>query len=101
MIGRGEIWLWEHDGRSVSMVACRRPEAGTARIGPVYTPPDRRAHGYAGGTTAAAAAGALAAGASHVMLYTDLSNPTSNALYARLGFVPDHDAVQIRFDPTA
>lgn len=98
MIERAEMWLWEHDGRPMSMVGCRRPAAGVSRIGPVYTPADLRGHGYAAGATAAAAAGALAAGAAHVMLYTDLSNPTSNALYARLGFVPDHDAVQIRFD---
>lgn len=101
MIERAELWLWEHDGRPVSMVGCRRPAAGVSRIGPVYTPPDLRGHGYAAGTTATAAAEALAAGATHVMLYTDLSNPTSNALYARLGFVPDHDAVQIRFAPAA
>lgn len=98
MIDQAELWLWEHDGRRVSMVGCRRPAAGAARIGPVYTPPDLRGRGYAGGTTAAAAAAALEAGAAHVMLYTDLSNPTSNALYARLGFIPDHEAVQIRFD---
>jgi len=97
MIERAELWLWEHDGRAVSLVGCRRPTCGVSRVGPVYTPPDLRGRGYAGGTTAAAAAGALAAGATSVMLYTDLSNPTSNALYARLGFVPDHDAVQIGF----
>ncbi|HET8930071.1 MAG TPA: GNAT family N-acetyltransferase [Acidimicrobiales bacterium] len=82
-------------------VTGERGAAGVARIGPVYTPPDLRGHGYAAGATAAAAAGALAAGAAQVMLYTDPSNPTSNALYARLGFAPDHDAVQIRFDPAA
>ncbi|MBS1849126.1 MAG: GNAT family N-acetyltransferase [Actinobacteria bacterium] len=93
-----EFWVWADDDRVASMAGCRPPAGGASRIGPVYTPPDLRGRGYAGGATAAAAAGALAAGAEHVMLYTDLSNPTSNALYARLGFVPDHDAVQIRFD---
>jgi hypothetical protein len=36
--------------------------------------------------TAAASRAALAAGADHVMLFTDLANATSNGVYARLGY---------------
>jgi predicted GNAT family acetyltransferase len=65
-----------------------------SRIGPVYTPPEHREHGYASAVTAAAAAWALAAGACHVVLFTDLANPVSNSIYPRLGFRPVHDAVE-------
>jgi predicted GNAT family acetyltransferase len=33
------------------------------------------------------------------VLYTDLANPTSNALYARLGFVPVADRLSLRLVP--
>jgi predicted GNAT family acetyltransferase len=32
-----------------------------------------------------------------VVLFTDLANPTSNALYARIGFVPLRDLRELRF----
>lgn len=47
--------------------------------------------------TAAATAWAQQAGARHVVLFTDLSNPLSNTIYPRLGFRPVHDAVEIEF----
>ena len=47
--------------------------------------------------TAAAARWALDHGARHVVLYTDLANPTTNRLYPRLGFRPRYDAVELRF----
>jgi predicted GNAT family acetyltransferase len=34
-----------------------------------------------------------------VLLYTDLANPTSNALYQRLGYEPVSDSVQLLFLP--
>jgi hypothetical protein len=36
-----------------------------------------------------------------VVLYTDLANPTSNALYERLGYVPVEDRVVLSFEPAA
>jgi GNAT superfamily N-acetyltransferase len=76
--------------------------AGVSRIGPVYTPPNLRRRGFGAAVTAAATRAALAGGATHVVLYTDLANPVSNAIYQRLGYVPDHDAEERRFvDPAA
>jgi predicted GNAT family acetyltransferase len=65
-----------------------------ARIGPVYTPPEYRGHGYGSAVTAAATAAVLAAGAVPV-LYTDLANPTSNKIYQAIGYraVADRAAV--------
>ena len=74
-----------------------RAVAGQTRIGPVYTPPEHRGRGYGGAVTTAVSLQALAAGAAEVLLYTDLANPTSNALYQRLGYRPVTDRLQLRF----
>ncbi|WP_433793278.1 GNAT family N-acetyltransferase [Actinoplanes sp. CA-252034] len=45
----------------------------------------------------AATRNALDAGASDVVLFTDLANPTSNALYPRLGYRPIEDRAVVDF----
>ncbi len=69
------------------------------RVGPVYTPPELRGRGYAGAATAAVSQAALGAAVREVVLYTDLANPTSNALYERLGYRPVEDRVIFSFAP--
>jgi RimJ/RimL family protein N-acetyltransferase len=96
-LGYGGITIWEAGGALVSFAAANRLVAGTVRIGPVYTPPDRRGHGYAAGATAAVTQAALDAGATDVLLFTDLANPTSNALYPRLGYRPVGDRLELSF----
>jgi ribosomal protein S18 acetylase RimI-like enzyme len=96
-LAAGLITLWEADGEPVSMVVRSAPEAGVVRIQNVYTPAARRGRGYAGGATARAAQEARDAGADEVVLFTDLSNPTSNALYQRLGFRPIEDRTVVAF----
>lgn len=97
-LGAGEM-LWEVDGMPVAQ-ACAKPViAGASRIGPVYTPPEYRGHGYAAAVTAAASRWALDAGARRVVLFTDLANPTTNRLYPRIGYRPVHDAVALTFTP--
>lgn len=96
-LGGGEQ-LWTVDGRPVSQATARGPVVGMTRIGPVYTPPELRGHGYAAAATAAAAQWALDAGATRVLLFTDLANPISNRLYPRIGFVPIHDGLDVDFD---
>ncbi len=96
-----ELLLWTLDGDAVSMAGVRAPVAGVSRIGPVYTPPDRRNHGYGSAVTAAAAAWARQAGAQHVVLFTDLANPVSNAIYQRIGFQPVRDSTRIDFTMSA
>ncbi|MGW3981307.1 GNAT family N-acetyltransferase, partial [Streptomyces mirabilis] len=60
--------------------------AGMVRVDPVYTPADLRGRGYAAAVTAEVSRAARAAGATEVVLFTDAGNPTSNALYQRLGY---------------
>jgi predicted GNAT family acetyltransferase len=83
------LWLWEDEsGDPVSLAARTAAVAGVARIAPVYTPPEHRRHGYATAVTAACTADALARDAERVVLYTDLADPSSNAMYRRIGFRP-------------
>ncbi|WAL73625.1 GNAT family N-acetyltransferase [Kitasatospora sp. YST-16] len=97
-IAAGTLLLWEAgDGRTTALAGASPAVAGMSRIGPVYTPPEHRGHGYASALTAAASARARAGGAAEVLLYTDLANPTSNAIYQRIGYVPVGDAANVVF----
>ena len=96
-LAHGETWLWCVDGSPVSMASCTRPTVGVARVGPVYTPLEHRRCGYGAAVTAHATQAALDAGAAQVALYADLANPTSNAIYQRIGYLPDHDAEERSF----
>ncbi|MFD8691460.1 GNAT family N-acetyltransferase [Streptomyces sp. NPDC059651] len=82
----GRLTLWEHEGIPVSMAGISPQIAGTARVAPVYTPPEHRGRGYAAAVTAEVSAAARAAGADEVLLFTDLANPTSNGVYTRIGY---------------
>ena len=98
-LGYGGITLWEAGGVPVSIAGRTRAVAGMVRVAPVYTPPELRGRGYAGAATAAVSQAALDAGVREVVLYTDLANPTSNALYQRLGYRPVEDRVIFSFEP--
>lgn len=98
-LGYGGLTVWEAGGVPVSVAGRTRAVAGMVRVGPVYTPPELRGHGYAGAATAAVSQAALDAGIREVVLYTDLANPTSNALYQRLGYRPVEDRVVLSFTP--
>jgi uncharacterized protein len=90
-------YVWEDDGEVVSLVGAGGETPNGVRIGPVYTPPPRRGHGYASSLTAAASADQLARGRRFVFLFTDLSNPTSNKIYQAIGYTPVVDVDQYRF----
>ncbi|MDX3645667.1 GNAT family N-acetyltransferase [Streptomyces sp. MB09-02B] len=86
--GDRNFTFWQTpDGTPVSMAAATSIVGGMVRVDPVYTPAHLRGRGYAGAVTVEASRAALAAGAKEVVLFTDPGNPTSNALYQRLGYV--------------
>jgi GNAT superfamily N-acetyltransferase len=96
-ISYGGFTVWETGDGPVSLAGRTRAVAGQTRIGPVYTPPEHRGRGYGGAVTTVVSQQALATGVAEVLLYTDLANPTSNALYQRLGYQPVTDRLQLRF----
>ena len=97
---RGDSLAWTVDAQPVSMARQRRPLLGGWSIGGVYTPPALRGRGYAGAAVQALSAKLLAEGASYVALFTDLANPISNRLYARIGFVPCLDETRLTWNPS-
>jgi predicted GNAT family acetyltransferase len=92
---RQGTYFWD-DGEPVCLVSHTATAAGVARVGPVYTPPERRRRGYAAAATAAVSRLLLDSGA-RVMLFTDLANPTSNGIYTRIGYRRVGDACEVRF----
>ena len=95
--GSRRFWLWEVDGQPVSMVGMGGRTPNGARIGPVYTPPEERGHGYASRLTAAVSRTMLEEGRRYCFLYTDLRNKTANHVYQAIGYRPVTDAVMLRF----
>jgi RimJ/RimL family protein N-acetyltransferase len=88
-IERREISLWiDGAGAAVSFAGSRPIPPGGGRVGPVYTPPPLRGRGYAQALVAAICGDLQARGSPVIFLFTDATNPTSNALYARIGFAP-------------
>jgi predicted GNAT family acetyltransferase len=96
-IEHGDIYLWEIDGQSVSMAAKNRPTDHGMAVGLVYTPPELRRKGYATCCVAAVCREILKSGFDFCTLYTDLSNPTSNSIYMKIGFRPICDSSQYTF----
>ncbi|UCB42271.1 MAG: GNAT family N-acetyltransferase [Dehalococcoidales bacterium] len=96
-IEMGEIYLWEDNGKPVSMVGKARSTEHGITIGPVYTPLELRRHGYATACVAHVCGELLKSGYEFCTLYTDLSNPTSNSIYMKVGFKPVCDSVQYGF----
>jgi predicted GNAT family acetyltransferase len=96
-ITNGDIFLWDDRG-PVSMAAKTRPTQRGISIGAVYTPPEKRSHGYATSCVAALSK-RLLEHYEFCTLYTDLSNPTSNSIYMQIGFKEYCDSVQYTYAP--
>ncbi len=90
---RLHIWV---DGEPRCMLSAVRDTPNTAGIGAVYTPPPFRNRGYAGAAVATLSRQLLDSGRRSCFLYTDVANPVSNSLYARVGYEPIDDVVEIK-----
>jgi GNAT superfamily N-acetyltransferase len=94
----GGLHMWEDDaGNPVALAGRTRPAGGVVRVGPVYTPPEHRECGFGTAVAYDVSAAALATGATDVVLFTDVANPTSNAIYERLGYRAVGDVLSLRF----
>ncbi|MFG1705173.1 GNAT family N-acetyltransferase [Nonomuraea sp. M3C6] len=92
-----ELFVWEAGGAPVSLAALSPAAGGVCRVGPVYTPPSCRRNGYGAAVTAFASQVGLAERCEQVVLFTDLDNPTSNAIYQAIGYQPVSDYAHITY----
>jgi hypothetical protein len=90
-LGTKRNYLWALDGTPVSWASVGGRTPHGTRVGPVYTPPGHRGHGYASALVAAASQAQLDDGLQFCFLFTDLANPTSNHIYQAIGYEPVTD----------
>lgn len=83
-IEREQFWVWD-DGGIVSMASASVAVAGVARVQYVYTPRDRRGAGYATACVEHMSR-VLTDRGLRCVLFTDMANATSNAIYRRIGY---------------
>lgn len=85
-IALGRYHLWLKGTTIVSFAGLTGRTRLSARIGPVYTPPEFRGRQHASRLTSALTEKIFALGHPTAVLYTDAENPTSNRIYQRLGY---------------
>ncbi len=96
LVDQRNMYLWEDDQiRSMASVSGKTQRG--IRVGYVYTPPEFRGRGYATTAVAALSQLMLDRGRRFCFLYTDLANPTSNAIYRRIGYETVCDVVDVNF----
>jgi predicted GNAT family acetyltransferase len=92
-------WIWEVDGAPVSFSGHGGRTPNGIRIGPVYTPEEHRRRGYATSLVAAQSRWLLDIGYRFCFLYTDLGDPTANAVYRTIGYEQVAEATRYVFNP--
>lgn len=92
-----ELYLWV-DKEPVCMAGKSRRTPNGITINFVYTPPEQRGRGYASNCVASLSQLQLDSGKLFCALFTDLSNPTSNSIYQKIGYKPITDYNQYLFD---
>jgi len=95
-IEKGDLFLWE-DGEPVSLASIARPTKNGITVNLVYTPKQNRKKGYATALVADLCKHLLEIGWKFCVLFTDLSNPTSNSIYQKIGFRPICDYQEYYF----
>jgi predicted GNAT family acetyltransferase len=91
------LYIWTDNDEVVSMAAIVRQTKNIAIVGLVYTPPNRRGKGYACACVGKLTETILARGQKNCGLFTDKSNPTSNSIYRKIGYVPVAEQADIQF----
>ena len=95
MLDREEAVFWEVDGQVVSCAKRARPTVNGITVSFVYTSPSARGKGYARSLVADLSRQLLET-KSFCVLYTDLTNPTSNKIYREVGYQQIMDSAWVR-----
>ena len=95
-IERHQFWIWDDTG-AVAFAGWTDAPPDAARIAPVYTPPRSRGRGYATALVAKLSQALLNEGRARLFLITDLANPVSNSIYAKIGYQAQSDLFHFDF----
>ena len=85
-IAREQFWVWDDDGVGVDGERVRRRPRASRACSTCTRRPTRRGAGYATACVEHDEPRARSIAACGASLYTDLGNPTSNAIYRRIGY---------------
>lgn len=82
-----ELFIWvNNSGQPVGLNMKSRPTQNGISISFVYTPQEERGKGYASALVAQTSQLMLDEGKKFCVLYTDITNPTSNGIYQKIGY---------------
>jgi len=95
-LSAGRLFVWDHEGARC-VARATEPLGGISRIGAVFTPPRWRGRGYAAACVGALCEWLRQQEAANSVLYAQLSNSSSNAMYRRLGFRAVSEVLSYRF----
>ena len=98
LISEGVVYVWDVEEKARAMAMTTRPTRHSISVSGVYTPPELRRRGYATALVASLSDFLLDQGYAIICLFTDLSNPTSNAIYQKIGYEPICDYHQYYFE---
>ena len=91
-----QLYIWDFGG-PVSIAKTSRATRNGITVNTVYTPREYRNKGYATSCVWSLTKKLLTDRYSFCSLYTDLSNPTSNSIYSKIGYSPVGDALAFGF----
>ena len=91
-------YVWIAEDKPVSMAHVGRPTQNGISVSGVYTPTPLRKKGYASAAVAHLSQKMLDSGKKFCVLYTDLSNSTSNKIYQNVGYREVSDSKHFLFE---
>lgn len=96
-IEKGQVYSWNTD-TGVAMACTARPTRNGITVNYVFTPKDHRRHGYGTKLVAELSKLKLVEGYTFCTLFTDMTNPTSNSIYTKIGYKPIGEFRVITFE---
>ena len=94
----GDFFKWIDNNEIVSIAAIVRKTKKAGIVGLVYTPAKLRGRGYATSCVQKLSEYILSSGYRYCGLFTDKSNPTSNHIYKKIGYLPLSEFTDIEYE---
>lgn len=96
-IAAKRMYKWVLAGQTVSCAAIMRQTPNIGIVGLVFTPTELRGQGFASGCVWNLSSFILNSGLRYAGLFTDVSNPVSNEIYKKIGYLPFSEFLDVNF----